>query len=764
MKKYLSVILALLAVAAIVVSCVFGVQKGDLQKNLDTVKADLEKTKTDAAAELEKAKTEAAAELEKAKTEAAAELTKAQEELEAAKQEAASSLESAKGELQAKIEELEARAVKAERAAIAAASNAYIMYANADWSIQNWGTADAEDGSIKVTPAAVTGAGDYTVGLEFANESAGLAFTAIGIKGGEYELPGYYIKLNAIRVNGTAIETGTGYTSSDDGKETRMNLYNEWVSELPADARVYDGNLAEAKPVIVDKEAFAAVKTIEVDFSVVEKPIDTAYIMIANGDWSTSYFLDGQEHPGVTAVNSVVAAEEGTYTASLEFADGLSDVSFMALGLKRGEITYPNSYLSIREIRVDGTKVDLKEGVKEYTSSDDKIETRVNIVNEWVSSLPEDARRLDDDLEGAAPVIVDKDVFKGAKKIEIDFSMAPISAYLMFANADWSISNWGYTSTDAVTVQTAALKGEGSYTVGLEFATPSEGLAFTAVGIKNGEKVLPNYIIKLNSVTLNGGEENILNGINYTSSDDGKETRANIYNEWVAELPADARNKEGNLDNASPKVVDPAVFTGVKSITVNFDLIKGKEAAAAPADENKMTKEKADELKKNGFNAYIGVQTTSYIFRNTWDEAKYGRDSAENPDAFKRLTGWDADNNMVDYGGTFQDAAIKEDGTYTVSLTTGEMGFGTDETFRMLFASTDIPSALISEGYLKIDDVQIKIGDAATQKYTDVDTSGDYARIVVFDEYNRSAEPFGYKVPGANETITITFTVSGMAD
>ena len=156
MKKYLSVILALLAVAAIVVSCVFGVQKGDLQKNLDTVKADLEKTKTDAAAEL----------------------TKAQEELEAAKQEAASSLESAKGELQAKIEELEARAVKAERAAIAAASNAYIMYANADWSIQNWGTADAEDGSIKVTPAAVTGAGDYTVGLKFANESAGLAFTA----------------------------------------------------------------------------------------------------------------------------------------------------------------------------------------------------------------------------------------------------------------------------------------------------------------------------------------------------------------------------------------------------------------------------------------------------------------------------------------------------------------------------------------------------------------------------------------------------------
>ena len=50
---------------------------------------------------------------------------------------------------------------------------------------------------------------------------------------------------------------------------------------------------------------------------------------------------------------------------------------------------------------------------------------------------------------------------------------------------------------------------------------------------------------------------------------------------------------------------------------------------------------------------------------------------------------------------------------------------------------------------------------AATQKYTDVDTSGTYVRIVVIDEYNRSEDPFGYTVPGPNETITITFTVSG---
>ena len=36
-----------------------------------------------------------------------------------------------------------------------------------------------------------------------------------------------------------------------------------------------------------------------------------------------------------------------------------------------------------------------------------------------------------------------------------------------------------------------------------------------------------------------------------------------------------------------------------------------------------------------------------------------------------------------------------------------------------------------------------------------------YARIILLDSYSQPSEPFGYTVPGANETITITFTVSG---
>ena len=45
-----------------------------------------------------------------------------------------------------------------------------------------------------------------------------------------------------------------------------------------------------------------------------------------------------------------------------------------------------------------------------------------------------------------------------------------------------------------------------------------------------------------------------------------------------------------------------------------------------------------------------------------------------------------------------------------------------------------------------------------------MDTSGDYARIILIDEYNCGDAPFSYNVPGADATISITFTVTGLTD
>ena len=634
---------------------------------------------------------------------------------------------------------------------------AYLMYADGSWTYQYW-SGDAPEG---VTPknAEITGAGDYTVGLEFAEEAAGLAFAAVGINDGEALLPNYTIEIKAIRVNGEEIAFKKGYTSSDDGIVTRMNLYNEWVSEVPADARSFDGKTDDAAPIVVDKDAFAAVKSVEVDFTLHQFGVDEAYIMYADGSWNYQYW--GSEAPeGVTATNAKIDGF-GDYTVGLEFAEEASGLAFAALGIVNGEKTYPGAYLKINEIRVNGEAIAVEKG---YTSSDDGITTRMNLYNEWVSEVPADARSFDGTVEDAAAIIVDKEAFAAVKSMEIDFTLVPVTdtAYLMYADGSWSYQYWGGDAPEGVTATTAEITGPGTYTVGLEFAEEASGLAFTAVGVVNGEKTFNGYFIDVTEVKING--EAIDLGKGYTSSDDGVTTRENLYNEWVSDIPSDARRADGDLEGVSAIIVDKEAFAAVKTVEVTFNYIYGKPIVQ---DENApLTEDEAKALMESGFHAYIGVQgKDTYVFRNAWNDT-YGMNDEEHP-YFYRLTGWDnpdTDDGSDDLGGTFADAEIKANGEYTVSLTTGERGFGATSEFNLLFVSTDIPSALVKDGYLTIDDVRVKIGDSATQKYTDVDTTGDYARIVVIDTYNRGEAPFGYTVPGANTPITITFNVAGFAE
>ena len=487
----------------------------------------------------------------------------------------------------------------------AASPVAYIMFADSTWANCFW--MDGNEYPVKATTAEITGAGAYTVGLEFNEPAQGLAFTALGIVGGENLLPGYTLEIKAMRLNGEAIAFEKGYTSSDDGIETRMNIYNEWVSEVPADARSFDGKTDDAKPVIVDKALFDSVKSFEIDFVVHQFGVDTAYIMFADSTWANCFWMDGNEYP--------------------------------------------------------------------------------------------------------------------------------------------------------VKATTAEITGAGTYTVGLEFNEEAQGLAFTALGIVNGEKTFNGYFIDITEIKVNG--EAIQVGKGYTSSDNGIETRENIYNEWVSELPKDARRADGNLEGASPVIVDKEAFASVKTVEITFNFIYGKPIVKD--EKAPLTQEEADALKKDAtFNAYIGVQgKDTYVFRNSWDEASYGRDSQEHPEFFGRLTGWDADNNAVDYGGSFADAQITGNGEYSVSLTTGDMGMGDTKDYNMLFVSTDIPSALVRDGFLTIDQVKVKFGAGATQEYTEVNTDGEYVVIRIIDTYNQAAAPsIVYSVPGANETVTITFTVS----
>ncbi len=730
------------------------------QADLDAQAAEVAKLQADLAAktaELETAKADAAA--KQADLDAkAAELAAAQDALTAALTQVADLEAKAAAQTEIAAEPVAEPAPEAE-----AITDAFLMYADAAWANQWWHDGSEPANGLIVKEAKITGEGSYTVGLDFTatpdGSAAGVAFAALGIADGEKLLPNWKIRIDAIRVNGEAVTVGKGYTSSDDGVVTRMNIYNEWVSELPADARSFDGNTADANWIIVNKDDFAAVKTVDVDFTLVKNGIDTAYIMYANGDWSAQYWLDGNDYTGVTPTNATVTGP-GDYTVGLAFETPAEGVSFTALGLKKGENLFPGMMLKINDIRINGASVAFEKG---YTSSDDSVETRMNVMNEWVGEMPADARSFD----GALPtndetpwIIVDKAAFTGVTSYEIDFSLVPVTdtAYIMFADDAWTVQYWMDGNDYAgVTANNATIEGAGTYTVGLTFDAPTTGTAFAALGIKNGEKTFGGYFIDIKEVKIDGVAVEF--GKGYTSSDDKVETRCNLMNEWVGELPKDARRADGDLEGATWMVLSKEALTGITSLEITFEYVYGKPAVdEGPAP---LTEEELAALLAADYHAYVAVQSDpSYIFRNDWNDKDYGRDT--NPEVFAQLNRTSTEG-VDSYGGSFEDATITGSGTFVASMTTGEKGFDADTGFHFWRVTTDIPSRLVTEGHITAE-CSLKIGDGKTNTGVIVHTEGEYVQFVVVDNYNSIGVDFGWMVPAPNTTSVFTITINGLTD
>ncbi|MCC8135990.1 MAG: hypothetical protein LIO40_04865, partial [Ruminococcus sp.] len=92
-----------------------------------------------------------------------------------------------------------------------------------------------------------------------------------------------------------------------------------------------------------------------------------------------------------------------------------------------GTTLYPDMAIEITSIRVDGTAIPLI--AKNYTTSDDGVEMRTNIYNEWVSdeNTPEDAHDANGvitDTTGYSAQIIDPSAFDdGWTTVEVDFTV-----------------------------------------------------------------------------------------------------------------------------------------------------------------------------------------------------------------------------------------------------------------------------------------------------------------------------------------------------
>lgn len=161
--------------------------------------------------------------------------------------------------------------------------------------------------------------------------------------------------------------------------------------------------------------------------------------------------------------------------------------------------------------------------------------------------------------------------------------------YIMFGDKNWAVN---YSMGDdynpdskskGMKTKDAEITGPGTYTVSLDFTGMKKdgtgsaySFAFSALGIDNGEKLFPGYVVTIKDIQVNGKSVPFKDNY-FTTSDDGDCTRVNIFNEWVkdADVPKvkTGRAADGTLQGKTACIIDrdSSVFTKMNTLSITFD-------------------------------------------------------------------------------------------------------------------------------------------------------------------------------------------------
>lgn len=487
---------------------------------------------------------------------------------------------------------------------------AYINIAADGWSVQIWpdNYFDAENNPTDVigTTQVVDGYGQYTAKVDFSKTENGfiseIGFLDIEISNGELAYPNSFMKIDSFKVNGEEVALGKTYTSSDDDIDTRVNLYNEWVSGEIKEGRTADGTGdVTAKPFNVD--AFDQITSIEITFTLMKgMEIGTAipdearaYITFAAGDWGVDLWGDNIFDPDNNPTDVIATTEvvDGyrQYTVGADFtkteAGHANGIAFFDVEISNGEILYSNSYMQIDSVKINGESVALG---KTYTSSDDGVDTRTNLYNEWVGDIEEG--RTADGTGGVTATPINNDLYDEIETIEVTFTLkkgvelgfpsAGLTAHLSMFDETWEnqfiLGDDAY-NTSGVIVKTDSVKGYDQYTVALDLTKADadfNGIGQLSVVVNDAETYMPYNFIRLDEVKVNG-EEATLTGNSYTSGI-GAHTKVNIFDD-LSSASEDDRTNEKALSRVTSELIDASAYSGVviSSIEATFTILKGKE-------------------------------------------------------------------------------------------------------------------------------------------------------------------------------------------
>lgn len=219
----------------------------------------------------------------------------------------------------------------------------------------------------------------------------------------------------------------------------------------------------------------------------------------------------------------------------------------------------------------------------------------------------------------------------------------------------------------------------------------------------------------------------------------------------------------------SIKKLIAAASAGVMALALAAGIVPaGVNAATATKEAQKVGK--AALVTQEGsvdYHAYIWFQCKeSWVFRNQWWEEDTGRES----DVFNQVSSTLESQDVFKVDGTVQDAEIKGDGTYTVSITglNGSASAPAGKTpsseavFSLLGISTDMP---VNE-QIKISDIKVKVDGTdkggVENPTVDEDTKVDPGTMT-WDLINAYHEEYpqlsGAMVP--RDSVEVTFKISG---
>ncbi|MBP3578716.1 MAG: hypothetical protein J6K15_11440 [Lachnospiraceae bacterium] len=651
--------------------------------------------------------------------------------------------------------------------AIGAATDA----AGSDWTAQYYGGSADDTANITPTYAYVAEGGTYDIGVSCDTEITKTWFNrpVIGLNGNDYTVD---YTINSITVDGVEILGTDKVNLAADGKTSWAETtgpyadalclaggYNEWATkylvESPANYKEIMYNITintlEEKSALVGGTKYEGDMTV---FLAMQGDVTA-------GAWDMTWINGSTDVAGVEPTMVTNAKSGDTVTIGLKFPQELVYTWWMApvvmLNNAPADLVTTLDY-TIDKITIDGEEVvpDLTLGSKPfwYEGTGDYTDTQAIRLkggyNEWGDHYIESPQNYTEVMY----TITLGDVVTG--QVEGEAYNGEVTMFLA-GQADKTAGNWDYawindsSNSEGVEGTVATAKAGDTVTLSLSFPTPvvhTWWLSPTVV-FPEAEDGLDKYnvLYTIDKVVIDGNDVTDKVTLNnaaklswYEGTGEHPVTRTvrlgGGYNEWGA-------------DNA--KCVDGTLLENFSKIeyTITLNMIY-----AEPVEEAPQLKADLD----GTYNAYVGIQSGMYTFRNAWDDATYGRDT--NPDAFGQMSFIEADQSMTKKAGTFKDAVIAGNGTYTLEINDLAWDDGS-EALNLLFVSTDIPKS----GEIVFSNVKVDFDGKNVMEFAEGFLDGDSKEVIkllfinIWNKDLTNSYNMAGMLPKSN--VKITFDVSG---